>query len=130
MQVNTAYPLPKRVKIGAFWQDIVYENMPMLYYRCGHLGHWESHCSKPNLELTDTGMPRADLNGDPGIQDLCKPTPRGKLFRPGEPDHVDTKLKPLNVANPPYAMTPHRFPNIIASLHKTSRCCINTQLGR
>ena len=69
VQVNTAYPLPKRDKIGAFWQDIVYENMPMLYYRCGRLGHWESHCSKPNLELTDTGMPGADLRGDPGIQE-------------------------------------------------------------
>ena len=39
VQVNTAYPLPKRVKIGAFWQDIVYENLPMLCYRCGRIGH-------------------------------------------------------------------------------------------
>ena len=45
VQVNTAYPLPKRVKIRAFWQDIVYKNLPMLYYRCGCLGHRESHCT-------------------------------------------------------------------------------------
>ena len=35
VQVNTAYPLPKCVKIGAFWQDIVYENLPLLCYRYG-----------------------------------------------------------------------------------------------
>ena len=56
VQVNTAYPLPKRVKIRAFWQDIVYENLPMLCYRCGRIGHRESHCSKPTKEMGDTGM--------------------------------------------------------------------------
>jgi len=41
VQINMANPLPKRVKIGSFWQDIIYENLPMLCYRCGRLGHWE-----------------------------------------------------------------------------------------
>ena len=69
MQVNTAYPLPKRVKIGAFWQDIVCENLPMLCYQCGRLGHRESHCTEPNLVLKDTDMPRANLRGDSGLQE-------------------------------------------------------------
>ena len=130
VQVNTAYPLPKRVKIRAFWQDIIYENLPMLCYQCGHLGHRESHCTEPNLELNDTGMIGANLHGDPGLQEPMQNHTRGKLYRPDVPDHVDTNLKPLNVANPSYAMTPHRLPNLIAPLHKTSRCCKTNQLGR
>ena len=63
MQVNTAYPLPKRVKIGAFWQDIVYENLPMLCYRCGRIGHRDTHCTEPNLPLQDTDKPGA-INRD------------------------------------------------------------------
>ena len=63
MQVNTAYPLPKRVKIGAFWQDIVYEKVPMLCYRCGRIGHRDTHCTKPNLPLQDTDKPGA-INRD------------------------------------------------------------------
>ena len=69
VQVNTIYPLSKCVKIGAFWQDIVYENLPMLCYRCGRLGHRESHCFEPNKEMKDTGMPRVNLRGDPGLQE-------------------------------------------------------------
>ena len=68
VQVNIAYPLPKRVKIGTFWQDIVYENLPLLCYRCGQLGHRESHCSEPNLELNDTGLPGVEPRGEPELQ--------------------------------------------------------------
>ena len=46
VQINMVNPLPKRVKIGTFWQDIVYENLPMLCYRCGRLSHREPQCSE------------------------------------------------------------------------------------
>ena len=72
VQVNTTYPLPKRVKIGTFWQDIIYENLPMLCYRCGRLDHREGHCFEPSLELIDMGMPGVDLRGDLGIQELVQ----------------------------------------------------------
>ena len=41
----------------------------MLCYRCGRLDHKESHCTEPNLELNNTGMPGANLRGNPGLQE-------------------------------------------------------------
>ena len=52
VQINIANPLPKRVKIGSFWQDIVYENLPMLCYKCGRIGHRELQCPETNTEQT------------------------------------------------------------------------------
>ena len=46
VQINMANSLPKHVKIGFFQQDIVYENLPMLNYRCSRLDHRETHCSE------------------------------------------------------------------------------------
>ena len=54
VQINMAYLLPKRAKIGAFWQDIVYENLPILCYRCGRLGHQEVHCTEPSDVVNTT----------------------------------------------------------------------------
>ena len=69
VQINTATPLPKRVKIGAFWQDIVYENLPLLCYRCGRIGHRELHCSEtstnPHTEPPQGNIVRGD-QGTPG----------------------------------------------------------------
>ena len=39
VQINLHKSLPKRFKIGTFWQDIVYENVPLLCYKCGQIGH-------------------------------------------------------------------------------------------
>ena len=64
VQINMTNPLPKRVKIGSFWQDIVYENLPLLCYRCRRIGHREAHSSEGLVETpTMTPLepdPRAD----------------------------------------------------------------------
>ena len=52
VQINIANSLPKRVKIGSFWQDIVYKNHPMLCYKCGRIGHRELQCPETNTEQT------------------------------------------------------------------------------
>uniref|UniRef100_A0A7N2R4Z1 CCHC-type domain-containing protein n=1 Tax=Quercus lobata TaxID=97700 RepID=A0A7N2R4Z1_QUELO len=69
VQINTANPLLKRLKLEHFWQDIIYENLPLLCYRCGRLGHQEIHCSKA---FTDphTKPPQIPItHGDQGAQD-------------------------------------------------------------
>ena len=53
VQLNMTNLLPKRVKIGTFWQDIVYENLPMMCYRCGRLGQREPQCSEAMAKPTN-----------------------------------------------------------------------------
>ena len=52
VQINMTDPLPKRVKIGSFWQDIVYENLSVLCFQCGRIGHRETHYSKKMVQPT------------------------------------------------------------------------------
>lgn len=59
VQFNIAYPLPKHVKIRAFWQDIVYENLPILCYRCGRLRHREVNCFESSESLNPTNISRS-----------------------------------------------------------------------
>ena len=59
-------PLPKRVKIGSFWQDIVYENLPMLCYRCGRIGHCEIHYSEGLTKTPTTAPLEPDTHVDQG----------------------------------------------------------------
>ena len=102
--------MPKRVKIGAFWQDIVYEILPILRYRCGRLGHKEVNCSEPSDELKHPTPHGLEPSEKPGLKDSetthtpwktvqtrrsrsrgtnIENNPRGKL-NPREP------LKPIN----------------------------------
>ena len=58
--------LPKHVKIGAFWRDIVYENILMLCYQCGRIGHRELHYSERIAELTTTPPHEPEPRGNQG----------------------------------------------------------------
>ena len=55
VQMNTTHPLPKRVRIGSFWQDIVYENLHVLCFHCGRIGHRETHCTE-SMKLPHTDL--------------------------------------------------------------------------
>ena len=46
VQLGIKKPLPKRIKIDHFWQDIVYENIPTFYIVYGRLGHKDMQCSE------------------------------------------------------------------------------------
>ena len=53
VQLDTIKPLPKRPKIGTFWQDIVYENMLVLCFGCGRIGHKEPLCLESIILRSD-----------------------------------------------------------------------------
>ena len=69
VQISTANPLPKHVKIGAFWQDIVYENLPLLCYWCRWIGHRETHCSEVSPDLHTKPHHVLVTRSDQGAQD-------------------------------------------------------------
>ena len=79
VQINMANPLPKCVKIGSFWQDIVYENLPMLCYRCSRLGHREPQCTE-GLASPTTMLPHENEPSTPNVS-------------PIDPNHVSTPWK-------------------------------------
>lgn len=67
VQINTTNPLPKHVKIGSFWQDILYKNISVLCYHCGRVGHKEVNCSEARKEATDTLATVFAPRGDGGM---------------------------------------------------------------
>ena len=75
-------PLPKHVKIGSIWQDIVYENLPMMCYKCGRIGHREPQCPEAMAELTN-----------PPPQELEQRQP---TTLPLDPNHVSTPWKTVH----------------------------------
>ena len=54
VQLDTIKPLPKSLRIDTFWQDIVYENVLVLCFHCGWIGHRESTCSKSSGGATQS----------------------------------------------------------------------------
>ena len=77
VQINMIDPLPKRVKIGSFWQDIVYENLPVLYYQCGRIGHRESQCTESMVQpTTDPQASASQCPADPLLATTHVSTPR------------------------------------------------------
>ena len=75
IQINMAYPFQyaRCVKIGAFWQAIIYENLPMLCYQCGRLGHREVHCTETSDELKATFPPGLEPRREQGTTELEHP---------------------------------------------------------
>ena len=85
-----AYPLPKHVKIGAFWQDIVYENLPILCYQCGRRGHREV------VELKVVFSSGPELLGEQGMMDPEHPHTPWKTVQTwcSKPCGTNTKSHP------------------------------------
>ena len=106
VQMNTIDPLPKRVRIGSFWQDIVYENLPVFCFHCGRIGHRETHCTE--------GM-------KPPHTDLQAPTPQNPIGPLHEPNHVATGRQSKRVA-PVHVVALWRCHNAVEML------CLNRYL--
>ncbi|CAL1392981.1 unnamed protein product [Linum trigynum] len=46
IELDMTQPLPTRIRLDGFWQQVVYENLPQICFDCGRIGHLEDTCPK------------------------------------------------------------------------------------
>ena len=106
-------PLPKHVKIGSIWQDIVYENLPMMCYRCGRIGYQEPQCSEAMVEPTN--LPSQELEQ------------RNPAAPPLDPNHMSSPWKTVHTrrtrARGRPNESPHRGKTDHADSYPPSHAC-------
>ncbi|CAI0426560.1 unnamed protein product [Linum tenue] len=44
VELDMTRPLPSRIRLDGAWQQITYENLPIICYECGRIGHVEEDC--------------------------------------------------------------------------------------
>ncbi|CAL1378660.1 unnamed protein product [Linum trigynum] len=44
IELDMSKPLPTRIRLDGAWQQVLYENLPMICYSCGRIGHMEESC--------------------------------------------------------------------------------------
>ncbi|KAK7838953.1 hypothetical protein CFP56_018910 [Quercus suber] len=108
VQFNIAYLLPKRVKIGAFWQDIVYENLPFLCFRCGHLGHREATCLEPSHDMNPKHPPDQEPHGETGCWTWRTIILHGKPSKQGGPARAGNSVSNKHVESLTNVLIRHR----------------------
>ncbi|CAI0378317.1 unnamed protein product [Linum tenue] len=53
IELDMMKPLPTRIRLDGFWQQVLYENLPQICFECGRIGHSEDTCpKKPNNLVT------------------------------------------------------------------------------
>ena len=68
---SNQYGLPFAVTCQnwSFWQDIAYENLPMLCYQCGRLGHREVHYTKLSNTVNAMSQLGFESHGEQGTKE-------------------------------------------------------------
>ncbi|CAI0414109.1 unnamed protein product [Linum tenue] len=44
VELDMSKPLPTRIRLDGFWQQVLYENIPQICFDCGRIGHTEETC--------------------------------------------------------------------------------------
>ncbi|CAL1358517.1 unnamed protein product [Linum trigynum] len=44
VELDMTKPLPTRIRLDGFWQQVLYENLPQICFDCGRIGHTEETC--------------------------------------------------------------------------------------
>ncbi|CAI0394249.1 unnamed protein product [Linum tenue] len=62
IELDMTKPLPTRIRLDGFWQQVLYENIPQICFQCGRIGHLEDNCplSKSNQVLAITNGSGSD----------------------------------------------------------------------
>ena len=131
--MNTTDPLPKRVRIGSFWQDIVYESLPVLCFQCGRIGHRETYCPesmKPphtDLQVSAPQNPTGPLHDTTHVSTPWK-TVQTRRSRPrGRP--LEMPQRSRNAAPEPVLQKQSRGPTPTEKTHWEQNHLAETVLG-
>ncbi|CAI0467961.1 unnamed protein product [Linum tenue] len=69
VEVDLSKPLVPRIRLDGYWQKVEYENLPMVCFECGRVGHTNLSCPDLNRRQGEEGktvaLPAGDAsNGD------------------------------------------------------------------
>ncbi|CAL1354772.1 unnamed protein product [Linum trigynum] len=72
IELDMTKPLPTKIWLDNFWQQVMYENLPTICYECGQIGHQEDSCPKINQHATMVTSPDSRKLASPATssQDL------------------------------------------------------------
>ncbi|CAL1375310.1 unnamed protein product [Linum trigynum] len=68
VELDMSKPLPTRIWLDGFWQQVLYENLPTICYGCGRIGHEEISC--PERMITPTNAIIAIPDSNPTVVSL------------------------------------------------------------
>ncbi|CAI0560220.1 unnamed protein product [Linum tenue] len=66
-------PLKTRIRLDEFWQQVVYENLPEICFKCGRIGHSEAAC--PKLHNPPASLSQANVSDLPQVPEDSPPEP-------------------------------------------------------
>ncbi|CAI0559011.1 unnamed protein product [Linum tenue] len=73
IELDMTKPLPTRIRLDGYWQQVLYENLPQICFECGRIGHSEDTCPKKSNNLATMPTPGSTVQSTNGAAQIEPP---------------------------------------------------------